>query len=137
MVLPRAIQIWSNQSDLDFPKNLQAQSLVSTANPQRPSRNLALHKRSPALRHTFPLMHQALLIDEILRHIFSFISEDGLGPLGALARSCRAWTDPALDLVWIKLSSAVPLLQVIPGVRLVDGTYVRNGFSFVSRVKAN
>jgi hypothetical protein len=79
-------------------------------------------------------MHRALFIDELLRQIFSFISEDGSETLGALARSCKAWTDPALDLVWMTLTSVVPLLHVIPGVQLVDGVYVRDVFPFVLKV---
>ena len=69
-------------------------------------------------------MHRALFIDELLREIFSIISEDSSEPLAALARSCKAWTDPALDFVWMRLTSVVPLLHVIPGIQLVDGIYV-------------
>lgn len=73
-------------------------------------------------------MHQALLVDELLRLIFSFAAEDGSATLSALARSCRAWTDPALDFVWVKLTSVVPLLYTIPDVYLVDGVYVCDTF---------
>jgi hypothetical protein len=76
-------------------------------------------------------MHRALLIDELLRQIFSIISEDGSETLGALARSCRAWTDPALDFVWMRLTSVAPLLHIIPGVQVVDGIYVCGASSFV------
>jgi hypothetical protein len=75
-------------------------------------------------------MHRALLIDELLRHIFNYIeSDDGSETLRGLGRTCKAWTDPALDLVWMRLASVVPLLQVIPGVRLVDGIYVCDALS--------
>ncbi|KAF8239417.1 hypothetical protein L208DRAFT_1237534 [Tricholoma matsutake] len=69
-------------------------------------------------------MHRALLIDELLRQIFSFVWEDDSETLGALARSCRAWTGPALDLVWMSLTSVVPLIRVIPDLQLVGGVYV-------------
>lgn len=71
-------------------------------------------------------MQRALLIDEIIRHIFSFSAENGLATLNALARCCRTWEDPALDYLWTRLSSIAPLLQLIPGVELVDGMYVSN-----------
>lgn len=79
-------------------------------------------------------MHHALLIDELLRQIFSIISEDGSEPLATFARICKAWTDPALDFVWMRLISVVPLLDVIPGVQLVDGIYVC-AFLFCSQNK--
>lgn len=76
-------------------------------------------------------MQPALLIDEILREIFQFSSEYGSGTLSTLARSCRAWREPALDHLWMRLSSPVPLLQLISGIELVNGQYVRiyHGFS--------
>ncbi|KAG6895805.1 hypothetical protein C0992_012357 [Termitomyces sp. T32_za158] len=69
-------------------------------------------------------MQRALLIDEIIRHIFHFSAETGLDTLNALARCCRTWEDPALDYLWTRLSSIAPLLQLIPGVELVNGIYV-------------
>ncbi|KAG6854013.1 hypothetical protein C0991_011500 [Blastosporella zonata] len=69
-------------------------------------------------------MQQALLIDEIIRLIFHFSEEDGPATLNTLARTCRAWEGPALDYLWTRLPSITPLLQLIPGVELVDGTYV-------------
>lgn len=79
-------------------------------------------------------MQPALLIDEILRHIFEYASEDGLGTLRALAASCQAWQGLALDYLWIRLSSVVPLLLLIPGVSLVHGVYVRQLYT---RIHAN
>ncbi|KAF9466114.1 hypothetical protein BDZ94DRAFT_1306496 [Collybia nuda] len=69
-------------------------------------------------------MQPALLIDELLREILSFSSEDGFGTLSTFARCCRAWKDPALDYLWMRLSSPAPLLQLISGVDMVDGQYV-------------
>ncbi|KAG6850761.1 hypothetical protein H0H93_008799 [Arthromyces matolae] len=73
---------------------------------------------------SFSSMQQALLIDEIIRHIFHFSAEDGLATLNSIARSCKAWECPALDRIWARLSSIAPLLQVIPGVESVDGMFV-------------
>ncbi|KNZ75116.1 hypothetical protein J132_04601 [Termitomyces sp. J132] len=75
-------------------------------------------------------MQRALLIDEIIRHIFHFSAEEGLATLNALARCCRTWEDPALDYLWTRLSSIAPLLKLIPGVELVNRMYVSNTFRF-------
>lgn len=69
-------------------------------------------------------MHPALLVDEILRQVFDFCSEHGRATLLSLALSCKAWKDPALDHLWIRLSSLAPLLHLVPGVALVDGVHV-------------
>ncbi|KAF8906259.1 hypothetical protein CPB84DRAFT_1675984 [Gymnopilus junonius] len=55
-------------------------------------------------------MHPALLIDEILRLIFSFCLECDRKSLLSAARTCKAWKDPALDFIWSRLSSPEPLL---------------------------
>jgi hypothetical protein len=81
-------------------------------------------------------MHRVLLIDELLRQIFSYIeSDDGSKTLSGPGRTCKAWAEPALDLVWMRLASVVPLLQLIPGVRLANGIYVCDVFfhSILSR----
>ncbi|KAJ7043707.1 hypothetical protein C8F04DRAFT_992077 [Mycena alexandri] len=70
-------------------------------------------------------MHPVLLLDDVLRQIFDLCT-----CLPAAARSCRAWTDPALDGVWSNIGSLVPLLNLIPGLICVDGVYaVRSGDS--------
>ncbi|KAF8159480.1 hypothetical protein B0H34DRAFT_858280 [Crassisporium funariophilum] len=61
-------------------------------------------------------MHSALLIDEILRHIFLFVSEHHRPSLISAARSCKTWKDPALDFVWNRLPSFEPLLLLLPGI---------------------
>ncbi|RDB23602.1 hypothetical protein Hypma_008999 [Hypsizygus marmoreus] len=76
------------------------------------------------------MMQPALLIDEIIRHIFYYSSEDGPSTLNALARSCKSWADPALDLMWMRLSTITPLLYLIPGVRLDNGVYVLDSSIF-------
>lgn len=69
-------------------------------------------------------MHPALFIDEIIRYIFDICSEDGRSSLISLARCCASWRDPALDIIWVRLSSIVPLLKLIPSVVLKNGIYV-------------
>ncbi|KAF7308884.1 hypothetical protein MKEN_01088700 [Mycena kentingensis (nom. inval.)] len=65
-------------------------------------------------------MHPVLRLDDLLRHIFASSPPECL-PVAA--RTCRAWTEPALDQVWSHLCSLVPLLQLIPGVACVNGEY--------------
>jgi hypothetical protein len=53
-------------------------------------------------------MHRALLLTEIVERITSDLDSegrDGLRALTALARTCRALSEPALDIVW---SEALP-----------------------------
>ncbi|KDR80700.1 hypothetical protein GALMADRAFT_1100723 [Galerina marginata CBS 339.88] len=69
-------------------------------------------------------MHSALLIDEVLRQIFHFCSENNLHSLVCAARSCKAWKDPALDFVWVRLSSLTPLLLLLPGFSITNNEFV-------------
>lgn len=62
-------------------------------------------------------MHQALLIDEILRIIFKICAEDHYSSLSRLARCCKIWTDPALDNLWWRLPCITILLRLLPGFR--------------------
>ncbi|KAF8967599.1 hypothetical protein BDZ97DRAFT_1916552 [Flammula alnicola] len=69
-------------------------------------------------------MHSALLIDEILRQIFYFSSENDRSSLVSAARACKAWKDPALDFIWDRLFSFGPLLLLLPSVSVINGEYV-------------
>ena len=69
-------------------------------------------------------MHPALLIDEVLRNVFDICSEQGLYTLSRAARCCKAWKDPALDFIWVRLPSAEPLLRLLPAVSYINGEYV-------------
>lgn len=66
-------------------------------------------------------MHSVLLIDEILRNIFSLClyHDRPRHDLVSASRSCKSWKDPALDLVWDRLTSFEPLLLLLPGVLVV------------------
>ena len=74
-------------------------------------------------------MHHALEIDEILLNIFAhcnpprFKNYRHVGrPFGialdlvALARTCRMFKEPALDVLWSELSDLCPLAQCLPEV---------------------
>ncbi|KAF9530462.1 hypothetical protein CPB83DRAFT_850968 [Crepidotus variabilis] len=62
-------------------------------------------------------MYPALLIDEIFREIIRFVLDDdpqkGKTTLVSVARTCQAWTNAALDLVWERLFSLEPLLSLL------------------------
>ncbi|KAG2750219.1 hypothetical protein P692DRAFT_20873173 [Suillus brevipes Sb2] len=62
-------------------------------------------------------MHRALLISEVLSEIFAHVNEDP-GPkkpsLEALARTCKAFHEPAMDLLWADLDGMTPLLGCVP-----------------------
>ncbi|KAG7093635.1 hypothetical protein E1B28_007299 [Marasmius oreades] len=69
-------------------------------------------------------MHQALVIDEIVQVVFDFCLDFGSDTLTRVARTCKAWRDPALDRLWYRLIDVTPLLQLVPGIIRVNGVYV-------------
>ena len=85
-------------------------------------------------------MHHALHIQEILLNIFGHCcSTSPHGPdrrlstatLAALARACRAFKEPALDVLWSDLDDLTPLSRCIPEaccVGSVNGRGVRTQF---------
>ncbi|KAF8142030.1 hypothetical protein EV363DRAFT_1150353 [Boletus edulis] len=60
-------------------------------------------------------MHHALQLQEILLNIFGH-HYPGLdtSDLAALARTCRAFKEPALDVLWEDLNDLSPLLRCVP-----------------------
>ncbi|EIW85496.1 hypothetical protein CONPUDRAFT_150305 [Coniophora puteana RWD-64-598 SS2] len=56
-------------------------------------------------------MHRALLISEVARNITYCQSEKKA--LAALAQTCRAFSEPALDALWRELDSLLPLLECL------------------------
>lgn len=74
-------------------------------------------------------MHCCFLISEILCLVLEFIQQydespegkcrDDRTPVGkrtlaSLARTCRTFSAPALDLLWMRLDSLDPLIKVLP-----------------------
>lgn len=75
-------------------------------------------------------MHRCLLLSDILYPIIQFIQQDdelledgtcnddpsplGKQTLASLARTCRAFTSPALDMLWTRLDSLDPLIKLLP-----------------------
>ncbi|KAG1742802.1 hypothetical protein EDB19DRAFT_596426 [Suillus lakei] len=77
-----------------------------------------LHHRR---RFEVQLMHRALLVSEVLSEIFAYVNESlspwsaGKKPsLEALARTCKAFHEPAMDLLWADLDGIRPLLGCAP-----------------------
>ncbi|EIM86819.1 uncharacterized protein STEHIDRAFT_147289 [Stereum hirsutum FP-91666 SS1] len=75
-------------------------------------------------------MHRALLIDELLRHIFTHLDVDldkatRKRTFYQLARVCKAWRDPALDYLWFFLHQrdSEALFRLIPGLQCHHGIY--------------
>ena len=56
-------------------------------------------------------MHHALEIQEILSNIFGCCYPSDLP---SLARTCRAFKEPALDVLWEELVNLSPLAQCLP-----------------------
>ncbi|KAG9316244.1 hypothetical protein JVU11DRAFT_2271 [Chiua virens] len=75
-------------------------------------------------------MHHALQLDEILLHVFSYchshcVKTQNVGrrgdcfstaELAALARTCRTFKEPALNVLWLELTDLSPLARCLPGV---------------------
>ena len=75
-------------------------------------------------------MHHALHIEEILLNIFNYCHTfeyrswpRGIFPmqrcyanvhLATLARTCRAFKEPALDMIWAELDDLTPLVRCLP-----------------------
>ncbi|KAF8447212.1 hypothetical protein L210DRAFT_3525251 [Boletus edulis BED1] len=80
-------------------------------------------------------MHPALYVEEILLEIFGHCYDReeyamhliawqriNKTDLPVLARTCKAFRDPALDILWAELYSLAPLIQCLPGAssQIVD-----------------
>lgn len=72
-------------------------------------------------------MHHALRLEEILLNIFASGHYRTPGPinkqdnashpttdLAALARTCRTFKEPALDVLWAELTNLSPLVRCLP-----------------------
>jgi hypothetical protein len=76
--------------------------------------------------------HVCLLPAEILCDIFTTIREDDSKPscratVAALARTCRTFQEPALDVLWRDIKGFKPLLSCLPEdvvIRTTEGQLV-------------
>ena len=100
---------------------------------------------SNALLHTASKMHQALRVDDIVYHILECLAvpmlpdpayasynisfsqpaelePEGRRSLTRLARTCRAFSHSALQLLWRRLSSLTPLLSLLAPLEAVSNS---------------
>lgn len=83
------------------------------------STDFHLRTQSGAMARTGILALPPELLDLVFRRIVRwheseiFLERDRC-TLAALARTCRTFHDPALDILWYELSSLLPLLSTLP-----------------------
>jgi hypothetical protein len=69
-------------------------------------------------------MHISLLATEILLHIFAIIHDDfgrdSRTILAALARTCRTFKEPALDMLWRNIDGLKPIVSCMPELAVVQ-----------------
>lgn len=85
-------------------------------------------------------MHHALRLEEILLNIFgqcyppsSTNASRATADLAALARTCRTFKEPALDVLWTELANLSPLARCLPEAshRIYPGYAVRHFMVFL------
>jgi hypothetical protein len=68
-------------------------------------------------------VHPCLLVSEILVNIFAEVNErdeeEAARTLAALCRTCRAFREPAMKVLWAHLGTLVPLIRCIPCVKTI------------------
>lgn len=70
----------------------------------------------PLIPPSFSEMHPCLAIPEIFSLICKEIGQQSFrsGDLASLARTCRAWTEIALDSLWYQIDRIDPLIECMP-----------------------
>lgn len=107
------------------PPNPESKKLNTASTP--PSTTLTYLRSKRPMTVTAPTMrepsisavHKALAIDDILVHLFEQFPKYGhfgRATLSALARTCRSFTEPALNILWrdLRSQSFGPLLRLMP-----------------------
>jgi hypothetical protein len=75
-------------------------------------------------------MHRALLVSDVLLEIFAYLDPDlsrhgsvakltALAALAALARTCKIFHEPAMNLLWADMYGITPLLGCVPRLHLL------------------
>ncbi|KAF9456989.1 hypothetical protein BDZ94DRAFT_1274293 [Collybia nuda] len=83
--------------------------------------------KNPAI-HNIP--HNALRVEDIVDQILLKLMENDQpkkSDLLSMARCCRAFEDPSLNRLWASMNSVVPLLKLIDGVEVSQGTLIIGG----------
>lgn len=67
----------------------------------------------PPMRPT-TTMHRCLQIVELQNQIFEYCADLGLGSIAALARTCQAFRESALEILWRELEDVSPFVKMLP-----------------------
>ena len=60
-------------------------------------------------------MHHCLNVDEILRLVaYELVASEAEGTAAALARCCKTFEEPVLDVLWETQNQLTPLLKTFP-----------------------
>jgi len=82
-------------------------------------------------------MHHALYIEEILLNVFNYCDHpryrEGQPHFAALARTCKTFKGPALDMIWAELDDLTPLVRCLPEALWVESEGVGQSRSYVLR----
>ena len=73
--------------------------------------NLVVYLASHLRQET---MHPCLTVDEVVRNIANLFHSKEAKSLLCLGLACRAFYDPAMDVLWRSLRSIDPLLRCLP-----------------------
>ncbi|KAJ7476430.1 hypothetical protein FB451DRAFT_1557344 [Mycena latifolia] len=64
------------------------------------------------------------ILCEVLRHMSRSSQDRPKSALASIARTCKAFTEPALDLLWRELTALLPLLKLLPAMMEASGVYM-------------
>lgn len=80
---------------------------------------------------------RALGIPEIIKEIFSYHAPQAISGANAqrgytetilaYALCCKAFSEIALDTLWYEMVDLVPLISILPGIKLLDNKLVSSG----------
>lgn len=90
--------------------------------------NEMFHGETPSLHYLHPRF-DVLFNSDILSLIFAHFDlvEDPMVYRKSLywaALTCKAFTEPALDVLWRSMNSLIPLLKLLPKLFLIEDEYV-------------
>jgi hypothetical protein len=120
-------------------RSFGSSSSISATNNPKNKRNSSYHPYSVYKQQMPPTI---LRDPEAAKRLFEAIldSSNGRRALSRLARTCRAFCEPALDILWRDLDSLIPILGLFPGHVLKKARKPGLGFvriSFYSFVYAH
>ena len=78
---------------------------------------------------TLAQMHHCLSVPEILSNIFQYVKcaiKEGPATLASAARTCKTFSEPALDILWRDQSSLMPLIKCLPANALKESRFSKS-----------